>query len=56
MWKDGAVPFAIDPEFGQYDSYKKDLLYEAMQGLKEDSCLNFLNMTGQSLKDHPDHL
>ena len=56
LWKDGAVPFAIDPEFGKFDSYKKDLLYEAIQGLEEDSCLNLVNMTGSSLRNHPDHL
>ena len=56
LWKDGAVPFAIDPEFEQFDSYKKDLLFEAIQGLEEDSCLQFVNMTGKSLRNSPDYL
>ena len=57
LWKDGIVPFTIDPEFGPFDlSYQKDLIYEVIQGLEEDSCLNFVNMTGHSLRNHPDHL
>ena len=57
LWRDGIVPFTIDPEFGQFDlSYKKDLLYEAIQGLEEDSCLNFVNMTGKSRVNHPNYL
>ena len=56
MWEKGIVPFAIDPKFGQFDSYKKDLLYEAIQGLEEDSCLNFVNMTGKSRRNHPAYL
>ena len=56
LWKDGIVPYSIDPKFGQFDSYKKDLLYEAIQGLEEDSCLQFTNMTGKSRRNHPDYL
>ena len=56
LWKDGIVPFTIDREFGQFDSYKKDLLYEAIQGLEEDSCLQFENMSGRSRMNHPDYL
>ena len=57
LWEKGIVPFTFDPDFGQFGlSYRKDLLYEAIQGLEEDTCLNFVNMTGQSLRNHPDHL
>ena len=56
LWEKGIVPFLIDPEFEKFDSYKKDLLYEAIQGLEEDSCLNFVNMTGKSRVNHPDYL
>ena len=57
LWKDGIVPFTIDPEFGQFDlSYKKGLIYEVIQGLEEASCLQFLKMTGKSLINSPDHL
>ena len=41
------VLFATDPEFGQFDhSYRKDMINEVIQGLEEDSCLQFVNMTG----------
>ena len=58
MWEKGIVPFAIDPEFGQFFERKEKLflLHEAIQGLEEDSCLNFVDMTGKSLRNHPDYL
>ena len=57
LWEDGVVPFTTDPEFGKFDlSYRKDLINEVLEELEEGTCLQFKNVTGKSLRDHPDHL
>ena len=57
MWEKGIVPFMTDPQFGKDDlSYRRDLINRVIQELEEKTCLKFVNMTGESPRDRPDHL
>ena len=57
MWEKGIVPFMTDPQFGQLDlSYKREMINKVIQELEEKTCLQFLNVTGESPRNHPDHL
>ena len=46
-----------DPQFGKDDlSYRRNVINEVIRELEEETCLQFVNMTGKSLRNSPDYL
>ena len=57
LWEKGIVPFMTDPQFGKDDlSYRRNVINEVIRELEEETCLQFVNMTGKSLRNSPDYL